>query len=204
MKWAIFGGSFDPVHLGHVAVADAVHRHLRPDCLFWIPARQAPHKPEAQPLAGSQRLALLEALCQERDRERVLDLELRREGPSFTVDTLQALAGNNPEAELWLVMGADSLSHLATWHRFSDLLTMAKIALVPRPGWGLEQLQTFADRLSETQRRSFRAHFLDMEEVDLSSTEIRRRLLQGQDCSHALPAAVAELIRRRKLYCSPS
>jgi len=201
---AVFGGSFDPVHRGHLAVADAVAARLHPDLFLWVPARQAPHKPACAPAPGSERLALLRRVLADRSGETVLALELERPGPSYTVETLEALRGEHPRAEFVLILGADSLSHLAGWRRVGEIFDGAVLGFVPRPGWGPESLAAFRKALPPALARRFRAEWIEMDEVPVSSTEIRRRLAAGEPCGDLLPPGLEEEIRKRGLYCRVS
>ncbi len=187
MRLAVFGGSFDPVHLGHLAVADAVHAALAPDLLLWIPAGRAPHKPDAAPAEAEDRAALLALALAGRPREELRRDELERPGPSYTVDTLEALAVEFPGAELLLVLGGDSQEHWASWRRLDRILELATPVWFPRRGW--ERLQP-----------GIPGRMLAMPLVDLAATELRRRLAAGEDCADALPSAVAAEIGRRGLY----
>lgn len=202
MKVAVFGGSFDPVHCGHVAVADAVQAALRPDLLLWIPARHAPHKPGRPPADDAGRLALLQRVVDARSGEEVDTSELGRPGPSYTVETLRVLGDRYPGAEWVLIMGADSLSHLLTWRALPEVLRRARVALVPRTGTSEDDLESFRRALPAEVADEFRASFLPMENVDVSSTEIRARLADGRSCARLLPPAVEDEIRRRGMYAS--
>jgi len=201
---ALFGGSFDPVHCGHLAVADAVARRLRPDLFLWIPARQAPHKPAQAPAPGGERLALLRRVVAARPGEAVLGLELERPGPSYTVETLEALRAQHPRADFVLILGADSLAHLAGWRRVEEIYAGAVLGFVSRPGWGPESLEAFRKALSPGPASRFRAEWIEMDEVPVSSTEIRRRLAAGEACGDLLPPGLEEEIRKRGLYCPAS
>lgn len=187
MRIAVFGGSFDPVHLGHLAVADAVQAQRRPDQLLWVPARQPPHKPGARLASGEDRVALLELAIAGRGDERVCRWELDRDGPSYTVDTLEALHQDQPGAELLLVLGGDSQQHWAGWRRLDRILELASPLWIPRRGW-------------ERLRPGVPGRMLEMERVDLSATELRQALAAGRSCEGSLPPAVEAEIRRRGLY----
>lgn len=201
MDLAVFGGSFDPVHCGHVAVANAIQEHRLPDLLMWMPARRAPHKPDARPAAAQDRLDLLRLVVDERPKEEVSSLELERSGPSYSVHTLEALHSRYGEAELLWVMGADSLEHLPTWFQLERVLELAELLLVPRPRWGPESLAEFRAWWHSRSAVPVRATFLSMQEVDVSSTAIRHKLVAGESCDGLLPKQVESEIHRRGLYC---
>ena len=135
MKIAVFGGSFDPIHDGHLSVADAVMSLEKPDCLLWVPNQQSPHKLEHAPAAPESRIALLETALQNRPGEEICRLEVDRPPPSFMVDTLESLLGMHPDADFLLVLGGDCQDRFLEWHRLDRILEIAEPVLVPRPGW---------------------------------------------------------------------
>lgn len=190
MKLVVFGGSFDPVHEGHVAMANAIQEHQSPDLLLWVPSYHAPHKTERPPAAADWRLTMLDSIVQHRVGEEVCRLEIEREGLSFTVDTLRQLERQYGVAHPTLLLGADSLQHLLTWRDVPELFDRVRFVFVPRPGWGAEQLDHFRSELSAELFQNFRAEFLAMQEVAVSSTEIREALAIG-----TMPAALAPSVR---------
>ncbi len=200
MYRVVCGGSFDPVHLGHLAIADAIHREIAPDQLLWVPAQIAPHKQEHPPAPAADRLALLQAATLDRPQEFILDWELKRPPPSYTVHTLRALHDDDPNGKIDVVLGMDSLSHLPTWHRLDEVMERVGFLFVPRPGSQASDLDDFRIQLAAELQQKFRAQYVDMHEVPVSSTEIRRRLAKGDRCEHLLPAAVVSLIQDRGLY----
>ncbi len=189
MRIAVFGGSFDPVHAGHLAVADAVQDHLHPDLLLWVPAGLAPHKMENPPTPATQRIELLEQAIQGRESEAICRLEIERKGPSFMVDTLEALQSQYEKPTLFLIMGGDSQSHFPTWRRFQRILELAEPIFFPREGW-------------ERMQANMPGRMLPMARVDLDSTELREQLSQGEAKSEAFPKGVLERIRKISLYQS--
>lgn len=200
MKHLVFGGSFDPVHRGHIAMATAAQEQWQPDRLSWLPSRLAPHKLDAQAMAPQHRQAMLELVLAERPGNEVLCLdEFSREGPSFTVDTLQDLMVQDPSQELAFLLGGDSLSHLATWRDLPRLLQMAHFVFAPRVGYGPQQEQEFRQSLAPEIAARWRVTWLSMEPVLCSSSELRKALKAGAPCSD-LPPAVAEYIVAHRLY----
>lgn len=199
MQLVVFGGSFDPVHKGHVAMANAVQQHLNPDLLLWVPSFHAPHKQQRPPADSATRLALLDGVVQVRANEEVCRLEIERQGYSFMVDTLRQLQELYPNAAPTLLLGADSLEHLLTWRDVPELFRRVKFAFVPRPGWGKEQLQIFRAQLAPELATDFHADFLAMPEVAVSSTAIRAALASGQ-MPGGLPLTVIEQITANGFY----
>jgi nicotinate-nucleotide adenylyltransferase len=199
MKLVVFGGSFDPVHEGHVAMANAVQEYQTPDLLLWVPSYHAPHKTERPPASADWRLTMLEAIVQDRADEQVCRLEIERQGLSFTVDTLRQLEKQYGVAHPTLLLGADSLHHLLTWRDVPELFERVHFVFVPRPGWGEKQLNGFREHLSLELRHSFDAEFLAMQEVAVSSTEIRDALAAGQ-MPDGLAPQVRDFIRAHGCY----
>jgi nicotinate-nucleotide adenylyltransferase len=180
-------------------MANAVQQQLTPDLLLWVPSYHAPHKQERPPADATTRLALLEAVVEGRPREQVCRLEIERQGYSFMVDTLCQLQELYPSAAPTLLLGADSLQHLLTWRDVPELFQRVKFTFVPRPGWGEQQLQDFRQQLAVELAPHFRADFLAMEEVAVSSTEIRAALAAGE-MPRGLPLAVSEQITANGYY----
>jgi len=193
MRLLVFGGSFDPVHQGHEAMADAAWRELAPDRFLWMPSRHAPHKSAAAPAASAVRAALLQLVLADRPREELSRMELERPAPSYSVDTLQALQDQYPEAELHFLLGSDSLAHLASWRDPARLFDLARFAFAPRTGWPESALREFADALAPELRRRFRARFLAMPVVNLSSTALRAALGRGAAPAGLHPGVLAAI-----------
>jgi nicotinate-nucleotide adenylyltransferase len=200
MYRVVCGGSFDPIHLGHLAIADAIHREIAPDELLWVPARIAPHKQDLPPAAAADRLAMLQAATQDRPQEAILEWELQRPPPSYTVHTLRELQKLDDHGKIDLVLGMDSISHLPTWHCLDEVLELAGFLFVPRPGTRQTDIDDFRTMLPQPLQAKFRAQWVPMLEVPISSTQIRARLAEGDRCQQFLPAAVEQLIRARGLY----
>lgn len=133
MRVGVLGGTFDPVHRGHLAVARAAIRRLRLDLLLVVPARRSPLK-GARPAAARHRLAMLRLAFRGMKGVRISPMELRRPAPSYTVDTLRALKRRWPSAALFLLMGADAYRDLGKWHRPGEIRRLATVAVFPRPG----------------------------------------------------------------------
>lgn len=197
----MFGGSFDPPHLAHVALAQAAVVQLELDTLYIVPTGQAWHKARALS-AKADRLAMSRLAFGGLDRIQVDDRELERSGPSFTIDTLEALQAENPGAQLYLVIGRDQFAALASWHRWEDLLKIAIICIADRPdtvragGRFDQQIQPAPAVLS-----------LQLPLMPVSATDIRQQISTGsatpQGLAGLVPEAVARYIERHHLYSSP-
>jgi nicotinate-nucleotide adenylyltransferase len=177
----VFGGQFDPPHNGHVAVVRAARDQLGLDRVLVVPSPHPPHRPSPQTPAETRYRLALAAFADEPAVE-VSRLELDRAGPSYTVDTLEQLAA--PGRQLYLILGADQLAALAAWHRPDRVRALARVAVAARPG------APHAEAAEE----------LVMQPVDVSSSELRRRVAQGGDVTALVPPAVSAAIDREGLY----
>ena len=204
MKIGVYGGTFNPPHLGHVTAARAVFELLKLDLLLVVPDRQPPHKtlPEGSP-TPEQRLEMTRLAAEQLglwEKVRVLDVELKREGRSYTSDTLAQLKEQYPEDELWLLMGTDMFLTLQSWHAPEKILSLAGIAAFGRTEADTEELFSVQrEYLYRTypQARIFTLTIPGV--VDVSSTELRAMLAQGKG-GHLLPPAVYGCILREGLY----
>jgi nicotinate-nucleotide adenylyltransferase len=184
----LFGGTFDPPHAGHVAAVRATLASEHLDELVVAVAADPWQKRDAPIAPGWARLEMARAAFEGIDAVTVSDLELRRGGPTYTIDTVEALLAATPGDELVVVLGADAAAQLGTWHRAGDLAALVEIAVVPRPG------------SEPAVPEEFSAHEVPMGPVDLSSTAIRAALLRGDDPHGLLPGAVVRLVLAHRLY----
>ncbi len=188
-RLGILGGSFDPVHIGHLLVARAAREELRLERMFFVPAAQSPFKPDRQPTLAGERLRLLRlALAGDTDCE-VDDQEIRRGGVSYTVETVRDYARRFPGADLFYLIGADNVEHLPKWRESAELARLARFAAVPRPGEPEVRFPT-----------PFRGETLHGFPFAVSSSDIRKRVKAGASIEHLVPPAVAEAIRNNRLY----
>lgn len=189
MKLGIYGGSFDPVHLGHLLVAQAAVEELGLDRIFFVPAAQSPFKTNAKPAPDAVRLRLLRLALAGKTYCEVDDQEIQRGGISYTVDTLRAYAKKFPGAELFYLIGADNAAKLNGWREPTELARLAEFVAVPRPGGAVADFPA-----------PFRGRMLKGFPFGVSSSEIRARLKAGLSVEHLLPAAVAAVICADGIY----
>jgi len=189
MKLGIFGGSFDPVHLGHLLVAQAAVEELGLDRLFFIPAAQSPFKPENKPAPDAVRLRLLRLALAGKTNCEIDDQEIRRGGISYTVDTLGDFAKRYSGAKLFYLIGADHVPKLNEWRAPAELARLAEFVAIPRPGG---PAAVFPPPFYGRMLRGF--------PFGVSSSEIRARVKAGLPIDNLVPAAVAEAIRNGRLY----
>jgi nicotinate-nucleotide adenylyltransferase len=185
----LFGGSFDPVHYGHLLVAQAACEELGLSRLFFIPAAQTPFKPEAHPAPAPQRLRLLRLALAGQSRYEIDDQEILRGGLSYTIDTVRDYRGRFPQAQLFYLIGADHIAQLPKWRASEELAKLVEFVVVPRPGGA-----------NATSPPGFRLHTLSGFPLGVSSSQIRERIKAGQSIDPLVPAIVAEAIRNEGLY----
>ena len=196
MARGIFGGSFDPIHVGHVAVAAGALRARGLERVSLIPAGQPPHKVTGCVASFLDRLAMVRLAVEGHDGLDVLDLEGRRPGPSYSVDTVEALLAEHPGVEWELLVGADMLADLPSWRRAAELVEQVRVVAFGRP-------DADARRARAVFAATFPGHeaaFLELPLVDASGTEIRRRLGEGLSVEGLLSPLVERYLREKRLY----
>ena len=212
----LFGGTFDPPHNAHVSVARDVTDALRLDRVLWIPVGEPPHKDAWEPSAASSRLAMVRAAASADHRFEVSAIEVERSGPSYTVDTVRALRAQLGDADLFLIIGVDQYRAFDAWRDPAGILEHACLAVMDRVGESARSVCPEVLTVSERHARDgspgpdeievsagppvTRVVFAPVERIDLSSTEIRKRVRAGDDVSRLVPAPVLEIIEREGLY----
>jgi nicotinate-nucleotide adenylyltransferase len=188
MRIALFGGSFDPIHHGHLLLAQDALEQLQLDRVIFIPAGINPHKLHSAPKAeGRQRLRMLQAAIAGEGHLEVDPIELQREGPSYTVDTVEAMQERWPEARLFLLLGEDNLPKLHTWHKIDRLKQLVEFVCFGR-STEEKSISTFVPRLHLSRQ------------VDISSTEIRQRIAAGLSIRYLVPESVRAFIYAHAIY----
>jgi nicotinate-nucleotide adenylyltransferase len=199
VRVGILGGTFNPPHLGHLVCAQEAYRELELHRVMLIPASIPPHKPVEDEPGAEHRLELCRLAITDDERFEVSDLELRRDGPSYTVDTLELLNAEAPDTELFLILGGDIAAGLPGWHRVGRVLELATPAIAKRRGTGHSAVVQALARL----RGGDQARFFEMPRMGISSTMIRRRVAAGQPIRYLVPDPVVEYIERHQLYGGP-
>lgn len=193
----VLGGTFDPIHLGHLAVAAQAREALEADAVWLVPAASPPHRQTPRASSGD-RLAMVAAAAAADPTLQVVDVELRRGGPSYTVDTVVELAALYPAIEQWYLLGADAAREIGTWHNLRDLLRLARFVVVNREGVGeLTAPQALALGFVADRLRVIR-----VESPPISATDVRVRARSGEPLDGLVPAAVARIIAARGLYAA--
>ena len=189
MRLGVFGGSFDPVHLGHLIVAEAAADLLKLDKVLFVPARVQPFKIGQHSAAAADRVAMLKLAIDGNPRFSVDRRELERDGPSYTVDTLREIHSETPQDELFLLVGADAAWDLPRWQKAELLAQLATLIVLSRPGFEVPELTMIS--------RS-----LEVPAISLSATHIRQTVRRGDSLRYLVPSAVAEYIVANCLYGS--
>lgn len=195
-KLAMYGGTFNPIHNGHLHLAREFCRRLQLDRVLLIPTRVPPHKTVPDLASAADRFEMCRLAAAPYGLE-VSDLELCREGPSYTADTLRELHTLHPNAELYLITGADMFLTLEQWHDSAALLRLAHLCAAPRDESGRHELFAYAERL---RRLGAQTYVENIPLLPVSSTLIRRRVRQGLSIADLVPPAVEQYIIRHHLY----
>jgi nicotinate-nucleotide adenylyltransferase len=186
----LFGGSFDPVHHGHLIVAQVAREKLGLQVLRFVPAREQPFKRGRHRTSPEHRAAMLSLALGDTPGFDVEQAELNRRGPSYTVDTLDQLRRREPGAEFVLLLGADAAAELPSWHEAHRIQELARVVVFARPGTTVPA----SAGVSAT---------IEVPAIDISATEIRKRVRQGQSVRYWVPDPVAEYISAHRLYLDP-
>jgi nicotinate-nucleotide adenylyltransferase len=184
----ILGGTFDPPHNGHLALAEAAISRLDLSKVIFIPARVPPHKPAEDISSEQDRLEMLKLAVDSDNRFEISEIELNRGGPSFTVDTLSRLKTENPAQELFFIIGSDNVSEMESWHQPEQIRELARVAAAVRPGYSMQG--KFAEMVEP----------FDMLPVDISSTAVRAKVRSGESISGLVPEPVEDYIKSKGLY----
>ena len=200
MRIGIYGGSFDPVHLGHLLLAESCREQIALDYVLFVPAGQSPLKSGTPQATGAQRADMLEfslAGCPEYVVDR---RELKRTGPSYTVETLRELNQEHPQDDLFLLLGADAVADFAKWREPAEIAELARLVIVNR-GTNHTPLESLTPIIGAAAVE--RCLTVSMPAIDLSASEIRARVLADRSLRFRVPRAVAQYISQQELYLGP-
>ncbi len=202
MRLGIFGGSFDPVHQGHLLLAECCREQAHLDEVWFVPASIPPHKQTWQLSAAEHRVAMLELACAGHPPFRVSTLELDRGGVSYTVDTLAAIRALHPSDALFLLLGGDSIRDLSNWREPRRICELATPLVVCRPPFAEPDWSALMAWLSAEQVAAIRAQSVEMPQLDISSRDLRRRVSEHRSIRYQTPRAVERYIETHGLYAS--
>ena len=201
MRLGIYGGTFDPIHYGHLALAEQCREQCGLDEVWFVPAAQPPHKLESTISSAKARCEMIEFAIAGHPQFKLSRLELERPGPSFTVTTLEQLHAENPSRELFLLIGADSLHDLPHWREPQRILELATVVAVNRGDAVLPDRSLLERQLGPA---AARLRFVQMPGLDLAASDLRRRVSAGQSIRYLVPRAVESYITQHRLYVAPA
>ena len=194
-RLGIFGGTFDPIHHAHLAIGEEARVRLKLDQVLFVPAAHQPLK-AGHAASAQDRLAMVRLATATNPAFAFSDIEIRREGKSYTIDTLQMLHQQFPTSELWLIVGADSIHTLPRWHRIAELIELVQFAIFERP----QSSNDFSDVLRTLPNLANRMTRFFGSRIDLSASELRERVAHNLPIRYLVPDAVADYIAEKKLY----
>jgi nicotinate-nucleotide adenylyltransferase len=187
MKIGILGGTFNPVHIGHLILAEEVREKLGLDKIIFVPAALPPHKDNLNIAPAKDRLKMLKLAVASNKFFAVSDLEIKRQGRSYTIDTLKEFRAKYKKDELYFIIGSDLLKYLNEWKDLSQIVTMVKFVAATRPGYALEQIPPYIQTLP-------------IRAVDVSGFEVRQCVAQNKSFGYLVMDKVFDYIKKRKLY----
>ncbi|MHC4240642.1 MAG: nicotinate (nicotinamide) nucleotide adenylyltransferase [Planctomycetota bacterium] len=200
-KIVLFGGTFDPIHLGHTAVAAAAMEHIRGDEVVFIPAKCSPLKQTLPEAGDDDRLSMIALAIEGNSKFELSDYELKKAGPSYTLETVSRFkAEYGADASIYWLIGADTVDDLPHWYRVVDLIDECNVAAMFRAGCEPPDFAKFEPVWGPERVARLRHNVIPTPLIDISSTEIRKRLAGGHDVADMLHPAVADYIQQRGLY----
>ncbi|MDD5134048.1 MAG: nicotinate (nicotinamide) nucleotide adenylyltransferase [Phycisphaerae bacterium] len=200
-KIILFGGTFDPVHNGHIAVSLAAVEKIGASKVILIPARRSPHKHQKPLAMDNDRMAMLKLAVAGNALFEISPIELNRGEPSYTIDTVRQLKQKFGKAcEFYWLLGVDMLGDLPKWYKAEELLSECNFSVMNRGGFEKPDFSFMTGKLSPEAIDKLRKNQIQTPLIDISSTEIRRRIVDGQDISEIVSAAVLSYIQKHKLY----
>jgi nicotinate-nucleotide adenylyltransferase len=200
MRVGIFGGTFDPVHTGHLILAEQGREQGRLDEVWFVPAAHPPHKDEPTLTHFEQRVEMLALALAGNPAFRIDELEKERPGPSYTADTLAELRRRHPAHEFLLLVGSDTLVDLPHWYQPQRVLEQASLLVMTRPGSAVLSAEQLRQRLKFPEQTPLRMQVVEMPQIDISSRDLRCRAAAGRSLRYFLPRAVECYIRDKALY----
>lgn len=211
MKLGLLGGTFNPIHLAHLRIAEEAREAAGLDQVLFIPAADPPHKPLAGDVPFVERYAMVEQAIANRPAFAVSDIEARLGGKSYTVETLPAVQAERPDDELYFIIGSDSFLELGLWHRYTEIFALTSLVVVERPG---KQIHAPLQQLPESVRSNFRQvadnlvqhtsgttiRFVQGVHLDIASSRLRELVALGRSVRYLVPAVVETYIVQKGLY----
>lgn len=200
MRVGVFGGTFDPVHLGHLILAEQCREQAGLERVLFVPSARPPHKFDKEMSSFAQRVEMLALAIAGHAAFAVDELEKDRPGPSFTADTLRQIKDRAPDDELYLLLGADALNDLPMWHDPRRIAALAVLLVVARPGSVVPSSEAIRARLSLPQQAPLGIQVVQAPAIDIASRDLRHRAAEGKSLRYLVPRAVEIYIHEKRLY----
>jgi nicotinate-nucleotide adenylyltransferase len=192
MKLGILGGTFNPPHIGHLIIAESVRDQLKLDKILFVPSYSPPHKLYSQVALPTQRYEMVEIALEKNRNFSVSDIEIAREGKSYTIDTINTLLNIHPGTQLYLIIGLDNLMDFPDWKSPNDIISKVELVVMNRPGYDVEVKNEFKRY----------ATIVKVPSIDISSSDIRRRVKMGRSIKYLVPFEIEQYILKKGLYKS--
>lgn len=196
----VFGGSFDPIHHGHLIMAESFRESMQLDVVVFLLAYVSPFKTDTMPTSDKHRVEMLRLAICGNASFRLDDREIRRGGVSYTIDSLRALREESPQAEFFLLIGSDSLVSFDRWREPDQVLSLAQLVVAHRGGWGEIAWDDLARAATADQLRAIQGRVLDAPQIEIASRDLRRRVHEGRSIRYMVPAAVEAYIHEHRLW----
>lgn len=190
-KIGILGGTFDPIHLGHLVLAEQVKEKLKLDQVIFIPCLRSPHKTRQKLSPAQDRFRMTRLALEDNSGFSVSDIELKRKGLSYTVDTLRELKKLHPHSQIYFLTGSDVVHELDAWKHPEQIYRLAKVVIATRPGF---------DEFDRRNRFAKKSIVVPITGIGVSSSEIRQRVKKGKSITYLVPSRVEDYIKKKKLY----
>jgi nicotinate-nucleotide adenylyltransferase len=200
MRIGIFGGSFDPIHHGHLILAENCREQAKLDQVWFMPCAMSPHKTDGANSTARQRIEMIELALSGHEAFVLSKLEIERGDVSFTVDTLAEIHTSNPDEELFLLMGDDSLESFSRWKEPGRICELATPVVVNRPGSGKVDLSVLKEYVDAERFKLFEQMAIESPQIEISSSQIREKVGQGKSIRFLTPRSVEKYIETQKLF----
>jgi len=195
MKTGILGGSFNPIHIGHLILAEEVREKLKLEKIIFVPANLAPHKDNRDLAPAADRYRMIELAIKGNKYFSVSDIEIKRKGSSYTIDTLKEFKEKNPADELYFITGSDLLKYLQDWKDLKEIVRMVSFVVATRPGYPLEEIPSCVNSSPEKAITT-----VEIRAVDVSAFEVREAIKENKSFRYLVPEAVFDYINKKGLY----
>ncbi len=203
-KVGVFGGTFDPVHFGHLIMAEQCREQAKLEAVWFVPSARPPHKPDRALTPFRQRVEMLDLALAGYPVFRIDQLEEERPGLSYTVETLEILGQRHPDVELHLIVGSDCLPDLPSWRDPGKLAELAGLLVVGRPAWPIWPVEQLRKSLRLPEEAPLRYQVIHMPQIEISSRDLRRRRAEGRTIRYLVPRAVECYVETHRLYGAES